>query len=53
MHMKENEDETAWIIEVGFYPGVLFGFRSYVEEYRTNHVLYLLFIDICLTIYKN
>ena len=32
---------------------LLLGVRSYVEEYRTNHVVYLLFIDICLTIYKN
>ena len=32
MYMKENENETAWVIELGFYPGVLLGFRSYIED---------------------
>ena len=52
MYMKENEDERAWIIELGLYPGVLFGFRSYIEEDLAIHVLYLPFVDICLTIIK-
>ena len=42
-----------WALSFGFFPGLLIGVRSYVEKYKTNHVLYLLFIDICLTIYKN
>ena len=42
-----------WNLSFGFVPGFLVGVRSYVEQYRTNHVVYLLFIDICLTIYKN
>ena len=29
--MKENENESAWALEIGFYPGVLLGFRSYKE----------------------
>ena len=52
MHMKKNEEETAWIIEVGFYPGVLFGFRSYVEEEFSIHVLYIPFFDISLKVFK-
>lgn len=52
MYMKENEDERAWIIELGLYPGVLFGFRSYIEEDLAIHVLYLPFVDICLKIFK-
>ncbi len=42
-----------WALSFGTFPGLLFGMRSYVEKTRTNHVLYLLFVDICLTIYKN
>ncbi len=40
----------GWEISVGFYPGILLGFRSYVQEDRNNHVLYLPFLDVCLTI---
>ena len=42
----------SWEITIGFYPGILIGFRSYEGKDRTNHVLYLPFIDICLTILK-
>ncbi len=44
---------TNWELSIGTFPGLLFGVRSYVEQYRTNHVIYLLFVDICLTIYKD
>ena len=39
-----------WEISLGLYPGVLLGFRSYIEKSIENHVLYIPFIDICLTI---
>ena len=42
----------AWELTVGFYPGILVGFRSYEGEDRDNHVLYLPFVDICLTVLK-
>ena len=42
----------SWEITVGFYPGILVGFRSYENNDRNNHVLYLPFIDICLTVLK-
>mgnify|MGYP003671255939 FL=1 len=42
-----------WEVTIGFYPGILVGFRSYESDDRNNHVLYLPFIDICLTILKN
>ena len=43
----------SWEITIGFYPpGILVGFRSYEGEDRNNHVLYLPFIDICLTVLK-
>jgi len=41
---------AGWVLSLGTYPGVLFGIRSYPEQNQTDHVLYLPFIDICLTI---
>ena len=42
----------SWEITIGFYPGILVGFRSYESVDRNNHVLYIPFVDICLTIMK-
>ena len=42
----------SWEITIGFYPGIMIGFRTYPQDDRNNHVLYLPFIDICLTIIK-
>ena len=42
-----------WEMSFGFYPGVLLGFRSYQERTKTNHVLYIPFIDACFTIYND
>ena len=43
---------TNWELSIGFYPGILLGFRSYPNTGNglENHVLYLPFIDLCLTI---
>ena len=41
-----------WEFSVGFYPGMLLGFRSYTERNKNNHVMYLPFVDFCLTIMK-
>ena len=41
---------VGWEISLGLYPGVLFGFRSYIEPHVENHVLYIPFVDICLTL---
>ena len=38
-----------WEFSVGFYPGILLGMRTYRENKRYNHVLYLPFVDFCLT----
>ena len=45
-----QDDDKYWSFTIGFYPGILFGFRSYVEKDFTTHVLYLPFIDIALEI---
>ncbi len=52
MYMKDNKEEVAWTIEIGLYPGLLLGFRSYQEVDRNIHVLYLPLIDIAFTVYK-
>ena len=41
----------GWEINIGIFPGLLVGARTYRGEGMNNHVLYLLFIDICLTTY--
>ena len=39
-----------WILEIGLYPGLLIGARSYVQDNISEHVLYIPFVEICLTI---
>lgn len=54
--MIDKDIREVWYrgIEIGFYPGILFGVRTYEEQWRTNVVLYTpFFIDICFkTVYK-
>jgi hypothetical protein len=42
-----------WELSLGFYPGILLGIRTYVEEDSTLYVLYLPFVDLALEIFKN
>ena len=44
--------KNDWELSFGTFPGLLFGLRSYREKTMTHHVLYILFIDACLTIKK-
>ena len=44
--------EKKWSIEIGFYPGVLFGIRTYDMVDARTHVLYIPLIDIAFTIEK-
>ena len=51
--LEQNPGENTpkmWSIELGLYPGILFGIRTYKEEEYSIHVLYLPFIDIAFTI---
>jgi hypothetical protein len=43
--------ETGWELSLGLYQGICLGIRSYPSDNRTDHVLYLPFIDLCLTVY--
>ena len=40
----------GWVLELGLYPGLLFGFRTYESEDVYTHVLYLPFVDLALII---
>jgi hypothetical protein len=41
----------GWELSAGFYPGVLIGGRSYIEQNFIEHVLYFPFIELCLTVH--
>ena len=47
--MSEDND-SGWMISIGFYPGIVIGMRSYYAEDMVSHVLYLPFFDIALQI---
>ena len=42
-----------WELSFGFYPGIVVGFRSYNEVGKSNHVLYVPFVDACLTFHHD
>ena len=46
----EDKEDNSWVIQLGFYPGIVAGFRTYRNEDSTIHVLYVPFIDIALII---
>ena len=45
-------ENKSWSLELGFYPGLLIGFRSYEDEEKNIHVLYIPFVDLALFVYK-
>ncbi len=48
----EGKEDKSWELSIGLYPGVLLGIRSYINTDYNEHVIYLPFVDICLTIDK-
>ena len=46
------EEKTVWSLEIGLYPGMLLGFRTYEQGDHHMHVLYFPFVEIGLSIYK-
>ena len=51
--MDKNENKIkGFSLEVGFYPGILVGARTYEEPEQTSYVLYMPFIDLALTVYN-
>jgi len=48
----QGKEDKYWSLTIGFYPGILFGIRTYEEETYSTHVLYLPFVDIAFEIEK-
>lgn len=40
-----------WSLEVGMYPGIVGGIRTYNEKHFTEIVLYIPFVNVILTVY--
>tara|TARA_R100001163_G_scaffold14125_1_gene12998 strand:- start:185 stop:388 length:204 start_codon:yes stop_codon:yes gene_type:complete len=47
-----GKEKNNWSLSIGIYPGILLGARTYDEDDRVTHVIYLPFIDIALEIYN-
>jgi|TARA_R110000824_G_scaffold34275_1_gene109089 hypothetical protein len=45
-----DEKIKGWSLTVGFYPGILFGMRTYNEPDYTTWVFYIPFVDLALEI---
>jgi hypothetical protein len=41
-----------WQLEIGVYPGILIGARTYANDNNTEHVLYFPFVEFILTVFK-
>tara|TARA_R110000824_G_scaffold91805_1_gene223122 strand:+ start:566 stop:715 length:150 start_codon:yes stop_codon:yes gene_type:complete len=48
----EKKIKDNWSLGIGFYPGILFGMRTYDEPKVMVYVFYIPFIDLALEIYK-
>ena len=48
---EDKDDKLSWSISFGFYPGILFGMRTYAEDEQTAYVFYLPFFDIAVEVY--
>ena len=42
---------SNWSLEMGFYPGILLGFRIYEFDDAKLYTLYLPFVDLSLEVY--
>ena len=51
---KDTGDKVGktWSLSFGFYPGILFGMRTYEEPTQTAYVFYLPFIDVEYEVFK-
>jgi hypothetical protein len=43
----------SWELSLGLYPGIVIGARSYDNKDTIEHVVYIPFVELCLTVYKN
>ena len=49
---KDKDAKPNWALSFGFYPGILFGMRTYEEPTQTAYVFYLPFVDVAYEVYK-
>lgn len=49
---EDKESKPNWSLSIGFYPGILFGMRTYEEDTQTAYVFYLPFVDLAIEVYK-
>lgn len=42
---------NPWELSLGLYPGIVIGARSYINDKYNEHVIYLPFVELCLTVY--
>ena len=43
----------SWELSLGLYPGVVVGARTYVNDLTVEHVIYIPFVELCLTVFKD
>ena len=48
----DKQETKNWTLSVGFYPGLLFGLRTYDEPEQNSYVFYIPFVDVSLEVYK-
>jgi len=48
----QDKEGKGWTIQLGVYPGIVVGFRTYNNEESTIHVLYMPFFDVAVIIDK-
>ena len=48
----ENKEDKGWELSLGFYPGILFGARTYDNPAYIEYVFYLPFVDVSLIVDK-
>jgi len=53
MNKMKNKEKLNWSLSLGFYPGILFGIRTYDEADHITYVLYIPLVDLALTIPYN
>ena len=49
---KGKDVKKNWSLSFGFYPGILFGMRTYEVETQTANVFYLPIIHVAFDMYK-
>ena len=43
----------SWELSLGLYPGIVVGARTYINDSSTEHVAYIPFVELCLTVFKD